>query len=718
MEYIFLKLNNKIDIKNIEYSSDNLKFHSFDNELCEIKDNTIAFMLSEKISLRYLKICIKKEDLKQVNFYIRKFPLLFIAARTDALGERLCSLLNAMYLADRLNCKFGFVWEYPDWWKNRDIKQDQEKQEIISPSICHAKDIFSEKFIYNYSYTGKIKATMESYFWDKKLERKTDNFLKVNYDNDWGFYTSQMYLCNIFTDVDKEEYLNKLSLIFKNIQFSSKYIGIVSMVEKIKKQIDKDFISLHIRGADIIYKDKNWGIFAFMHKAAVLELMVDISLKSKNTSIVIFGDDLNAVKNIKNFLLTKSVDAYSVDDFISRETFLSSTEQAFFEIMLMSKSLKIYGSGKSGFSRAACYIGGVKDNISIYEYYSKEEQYEIIQHHMQNIQSSRMQKVFSTFHLFCLSKELKHSLDIQRKHILKCISLDNDNFIYKVFYVDILLHLKQYKEADEYISTFSKYIQFYLEVVCRKWGNDFLYTSILEMYFKIQGISAFPYLSTITVEIIQKIYLYGLQDRYQAIVASFVTDYLKELTSKTIQLQESKQLITNQTTQIQNLNNTLNKTIKEKDNIINSNINHINQLQSNIQERSTQLNQIQSKLSFQTKYGTAKIRIQNQLSYKLGQTMIINSKNIFGILFMPVYIISTLLSHKQEQKIYQEKIKKDPSLKLPPLENYPDYKEALKFKNHLSYKLGQALIKANKTWYKGGYVKLAFKIRKLKKVKI
>ncbi|KQI13744.1 alpha-2,3-sialyltransferase, partial [Campylobacter coli CVM 41970] len=61
--------------------------------------------------------------------------------------------------------------------------------------------------------------------------------------------------------------------------------------------------------------------------------------------------------------------------------------------------------------------------------------------------------------------------------------------------------------------------------------------------------------------------------------------------------------------------------------------------------------------------------------------------------------------HKQEQKIYQEKIKKDPSLKLPPLENYPDYKEALKLKNHLSYKLGQALIKANKTWYKGGYVK-------------
>ncbi|EJQ2016041.1 hypothetical protein NZY26_001729, partial [Campylobacter coli] len=140
-------------------------------------------------------------------------------------------------------------------------------------------------------------------------------------------------------------------------------------------------------------------------------------------------------------------------------------------------------------------------------------------------------------------------------------------------------------------------------------------------------------------------------------------------------------------------------------------------LQNNMQKNSVQLNQLQSKLSFQSQHGTAKQRIQNQLSYKLGQTMIVNSKNIFGILFMPVYIISTLLSHKQEQKIYQEKIKKDPSLKLPSLESYPDYKEALKFKNHLSYKLGQALIKANKTWYKGGYVRFLFELRKIYKQK-
>ncbi|MBX1886585.1 glycosyltransferase family 2 protein [Campylobacter peloridis] len=134
-----------------------------------------------------------------------------------------------------------------------------------------------------------------------------------------------------------------------------------------------------------------------------------------------------------------------------------------------------------------------------------------------------------------------------------------------------------------------------------------------------------------------------------------------------------------------------------------------------IQKTNQDLNQIQNKLSFQTKYGTAKIRIQNQLSYRLGQVMIINSKSLLGYLIMPVALLSIMISHKQEQKIYQEKIKKAPSLKLPPLESYPDYQEALKEKECLTYKLGQALIQANKTWYKGGYVKLWFEIGKLKR---
>ncbi|EOH2815020.1 hypothetical protein ACLZ7Y_000636, partial [Campylobacter coli] len=56
-----------------------------------------------------------------------------------------------------------------------------------------------------------------------------------------------------------------------------------------------------------------------------------------------------------------------------------------------------------------------------------------------------------------------------------------------------------------------------------------------------------------------------------------------------------------------------------------------------------------------------------------------------------------------------------PNLALPPLESYPDYKEALKEKECLTYKLGEALIKASNNWYGGGYIKLWFEIRKLKR---
>lgn len=53
---------------------------------------------------------------------------------------------------------------------------------------------------------------------------------------------------------------------------------------------------------------------------------------------------------------------------------------------------------------------------------------------------------------------------------------------------------------------------------------------------------------------------------------------------------------------------------------------------------------------------SAKARIQNHLSYKLGQALIENSKSIFGFIRMP-YVSSYIADkHKFEQKIYEEKI--------------------------------------------------------------
>ncbi len=126
------------------------------------------------------------------------------------------------------------------------------------------------------------------------------------------------------------------------------------------------------------------------------------------------------------------------------------------------------------------------------------------------------------------------------------------------------------------------------------------------------------------------------------------------------------------------------------------NLSQINNLNQTIETKNKTIQNKDDLLNFQAQYGTAKSRIQNQLSYKLGQTMIVNSKSFLGCLLMPVILLGIVISHKQEQKIYKQKIEKDPSLKLPSLEQYPDYQEAIKFKNYLSYRLGQVIIKGFK----------------------
>ncbi|MCH5336566.1 MAG: alpha-2,3-sialyltransferase, partial [Campylobacter sp.] len=101
--------------------------------------------------------------------------------------------------------------------------------------------------------------------------------------------------------------------------------------------------------------------------------------------------------------------------------------------------------------------------------------------------------------------------------------------------------------------------------------------------------------------------------------------------------------------------------------------------------------------------------------YKLGQIIIRNSKSLFGLFKLPYLLIALALIHKEQEKAYKEKIKTNPNLALPPLESYKDYKEALKEKECLTYKLGNAFIKASKSWYKGGMIKFYFEAKRLER---
>ncbi|MBZ7960495.1 sugar transferase, partial [Campylobacter sp. RM12397] len=108
-------------------------------------------------------------------------------------------------------------------------------------------------------------------------------------------------------------------------------------------------------------------------------------------------------------------------------------------------------------------------------------------------------------------------------------------------------------------------------------------------------------------------------------------------------------------------------------------------------------------------------RIKNHLAYKLGQTMIEYNKNGGGYLSLFKKLYNIKKQHKKEKQIYQKTIKVFPTLKYPELKQCPDYNEALKCYFHLSYMLGEVLIKADQDKFIGGYFNLNKYIKKAKK---
>lgn len=161
-------------------------------------------------------------------------------------------------------------------------------------------------------------------------------------------------------------------------------------------------------------------------------------------------------------------------------------------------------------------------------------------------------------------------------------------------------------------------------------------------------------------------------------------------------------------------NTTLNQALEN----INTNNALSSTLQHPLQTKDQTIQNLENKIKdieFKLYFKTAKARIQNHLAYKLGNALIENSKSIFGYIRMP-YVLSYIRDkHRLEQKRYKENIKRYPELTLPPLEDYSDYEEALKEKECFTYRLGLALMRADKEWYKGGYIKFYFESRRMKK---
>ncbi|MBF7045624.1 hypothetical protein IY974_03495, partial [Campylobacter volucris] len=90
-------------------------------------------------------------------------------------------------------------------------------------------------------------------------------------------------------------------------------------------------------------------------------------------------------------------------------------------------------------------------------------------------------------------------------------------------------------------------------------------------------------------------------------------------------------------------------------------------------------------------YYGAPERIKRQLSYKIGK-LFLKTNSLRNIICLPFILVYLYCFHKINILIYNKIIEIKPEMKMPPLENYEDYAEAMKVKQHLSYRLGQSFL--------------------------
>ncbi len=633
----------------IYYSLNKIDWHYVDSSLYEWeKLDEILIPLNSFINARYIKIVLEGIGylhFNKIQIFKRKYPGLIVATRYDLFGGRMMAMINAIYLAQKTNFKFGFVWEHR---KNLDIDSGFIDDENI---------VFEKDYIDKYSYTHSIAVCYKEFSF-----RSFKDIVYGDPEKNWGWISSPAVLLNrnnVF-DIDEEDYRNKCVEIWENIQFSSRYKHVIQKAKNIGKNLSNNFIAIHIRSGNTIIDDMYRKIiFHPINMPRVFPIEIAIALiedKIKDTNIVLFSADFDAINHIKlYFSTTENIGnkVYSSDDFVDEE--FTEQERVVFDLVLMSQSNTIYNPATSTYSLLASMIGNT-NLMPINKYFNDQERFDFLSKNFDKIVSNNFQKAASCAYKFVLSEKLNKTVEEKIDILNLAYSYDEDNFAYKIIVFDLLFKVDKCLEIENFLKTLDIHkIKDYLYIllVMRFPGaKEPEYKKYFDNYLKYANLK-YPYISYVAAKICQ------YQKNYP--------EALKYCGYAISNYSENKLFV--------ELADELNHLIMQK-----------------VEKKHLQLGAIH--------------RVKNQLSYKLGQIMIKNSKSVSGYFEMPLALLKVAREHKalNKKKIFQSKLKE-----------YDDYQESLKYKSHLSYKLGKSLINAHKNWYKGGYIKFWFDLYKLRK---
>lgn len=451
----------------------------------------------------------------------------------------------------------------------------------------------------------------------------------------------------IIKDISKEQCLLEIASLYKNdIGWSDRYLEILSDVNNLANQFPT-FIAIHVRGGEHIFSKYNQvpEVWMNLHHFPY-EIVLEIILNlEKNTNIILFGQDLEA-----NELLVKYV---KKNTFIKNIATIDSLitkkytkeEKAFFDINFIAKASKIYSSGFSNFSRLAMLIAGKDSLVTYFQLFSTRQLYDIIFKNMTYISLNKLYTAYSFYRLYAFSRQLDFPIQKSIDFLQEALKNNPDNFGYIIALNECYFITENYQQINENIKYIVSSNRFQL-------FEEVFYGDYTEPWWT-------------------KEYYFKIYESYTNCLKLQQFPYIAYIAAK-IHL-----------------------------NVYKDNIKAINILKLIVDyQQDIHINNFFMELIVNNYAILAKEQPPfYHLAYKLGNVMIKKSKSFFGLLTIIPTLIAIAITHKELNTLNND----SNSIILV------EHQEILKQKICFTYKLGEALIKASKNWYKGGYIRFIFK---------
>ncbi|EDP3961028.1 TPA: hypothetical protein ACH6H0_001596 [Campylobacter jejuni] len=620
----------------------------------EINKDCVEIILSEKYSIKFIRTSKTIVDLK---IFTRKYKGLIISTRGDGFGCRIASMINAMYLSKKTGFKFGYSWlEF-----NNGIMSENSK--IIHSIIEKEDKIFSKQFIEENSYTSNSLKTPGTYFSEKTL---MDIGIKP-YENEWGYFCTTYRSLDYFKDIDKDEYRKECKILWECIPFNQKYTKLISDAKQSISKLEGNWVAIHIRNGDSIYNENlkqlillDVAINRIIPYQLVLKIIDELLIDNKK--IVIFGPDIQLTFSLQMFYKNKNI--YIADDFVLEE--MSQMERTIYDFTLMSKAYEIYKPKDSLYSDFAYRIGDAQKAISINEKYTAEEMYNIIKEYDKcSIDVHQLQKAASYAYLYRLAQYLNKTEEEKLDILNKAIFLDPTNYSFYIEKIKIMFYKHNLKEVENILKVilFNNSSKFF-EILFRKTPLSRYYHEEIICYFKNIK-TKFTYCNYVIAKIHES--QGDWNDSLNIIIKGILNDNFNELYFDYLiyLLKANKKIY----------------------------ITH-------------------KEIEFITGLNTMDKRVKNSLLYNLGFIFVKNYSSFKSRLKIPYLLYKCIQVHRDKRQNYKKIISKAPMLKLSQMKQN-NIREVCSAHRHLSYKIGNVLMKTYNSKSKIKYICLFCNIKNI-----